>query len=343
MYPRFDGLTWVAPYGLALTAGCVIGWWVTRRRARAAGWDVSHIDLALPLAFVVGAIGVKLLSLLLPTDVGAGATDLAAHGRLRLFALPLFAAPVLVAYGRASRLALGPFLDLLAPSILILPAALRVGCFLAGCCWGDLAAGVPALSDPGAQAQLMTLPSLNAALASTALAFPPGSFAALQHESLGLIPPGAPSLPVLPAQLYESGALVVMLLALPRAERLTRAPGQLASVAVGGYGALRFATEFVRADSALVAGLVTGNQLVCAALVAAAVACWMSLGRGARQPVRPERLDGVGPRSIGSGVPGPQARLENPSAARQDAFVVGQVDDRGERRPADRVDRRDMQ
>ena len=55
MYPGFPGLGWITPYGVLLVLACITAWWLARRRATATGLDPSHIDLALPLAFVGGA------------------------------------------------------------------------------------------------------------------------------------------------------------------------------------------------------------------------------------------------------------------------------------------------
>jgi len=252
MHPRFGASSWITPYGLALVLACALCFWLTRRRARAAGWDVSHIDFALPLSFVVGALGAKLLAVLV-------------FDRLLLFALLLAALPVLGIYCRLAGLSFLRLGDLLAPPLLLWLAVLRVGCFCAGCCWGD----VIDLPNAAAHVQVATLPLLNAWLAFTAVTFPPGSFAAQQHAALELILSiGSPSLPVLPTQLYEAFALVALYIVLTRAERKqTHRDGTVVFATVSAYASLRLGIEFLRADNPLVFGMLTGNQLVCMALL----------------------------------------------------------------------------
>lgn len=254
MYPRFSELRWITPYGIALASACILCFWLTRRRARAAGWDVSHIDLALPLALVCGAFGVKLAAFLF-------------FDRLLLFVLPLGALPALWIYCRRTGLSVLKLGDLLAPPLLLWLAVLRIGCFFAGCCWGDVVMGGSVLQE-SERLQISTIPPVNALLAFTALAFPAGSPAAHQHAALGLIAsPLSPSLPVLPTQLYESIALVGLYFLLALLERMPRRDGIIVSATLGAYAILRFSLEFLRADNALLVGPLTGNQGVCIALI----------------------------------------------------------------------------
>jgi prolipoprotein diacylglyceryltransferase len=100
----------------------------------------------------------------------------------------------------------------------------RTGCFLAGCDYG--------------------LPTAHA----WGVRFPSGSLAALDHARRGFIPPGAPSLPVHPTQLYEAvlGLLAAALssLALARGRR----DGRAFSIFLVVYAVGRFAIEFWRGD-----------------------------------------------------------------------------------------------
>jgi phosphatidylglycerol:prolipoprotein diacylglycerol transferase len=256
MLPTFEGLRWPTPYGVMLVAGLLLAGWLTRRRVAAVGEDVSHVDLALPLALLVGALGTKLLAVLV-------------FDRLLLFVLPLFAVPALMVYCRVAGLSSARLFDCLAPPMLLWVAFLRIGCFLAGCCWGDVAAGHGAIADT-VRAQIDTLPSVDRLLDYFAVRFPAGSFAAQQHASLGLIGGGS-SLPVLPTQLIESIAAVCLYAGALRVERSLRTPGALSWWCLGSYAMVRFGIEFLRADNAIVWRSLTGNQLVCLGLVVAAL------------------------------------------------------------------------
>lgn len=126
----------------------------------------------------------------------------------------------------------------------------RLGCVLAGCCFGR-----PWDS-------------------SLALVFPPGSAASeAQHRAGQLASAYAPSLPVHPTQLYESAAcfaLAAFLMLWLHGRK--RYDGQLFVTFVGAYAALRFLIELVRADDrGGLLGLST-SQLIGAGLALAALA-----------------------------------------------------------------------
>jgi phosphatidylglycerol:prolipoprotein diacylglycerol transferase len=102
----------------------------------------------------------------------------------------------------------------------------RIGCFLAGCCFGRTCAAPPGI------------------------AFPKGSPAWQMHLDSGLIQKSAAwSLPVHPTQLYEAAACLLIFLWLyfwvrPR----KRFSGQLFFLFCMAYAVARFAVEFLRAD-----------------------------------------------------------------------------------------------
>lgn len=131
--------------------------------------------------------------------------------------------------------------DTLAPAFALSHAVARVGCFLAGCCYGR--------------------PS-----AAFGLAFPARSAAyrSLLHADPSLLR-GGETVPLLPIQLVEAaaevgvGALLLWLLA-----RRPR-PGVLALTYVGTYAILRFILEFFRFDperGMLLGGLLSTSQLI---------------------------------------------------------------------------------
>lgn len=71
-----------------------------------------------------------------------------------------------------------------------------------------------------------------------------------------------------PTQLYEAGALVVLLALLLKMEKRGLKPGNLSLTYGFLYGLWRFGVEFLRADSSLVAGGLTNFQWASLALVA---------------------------------------------------------------------------
>jgi len=278
MNPRFGDQTWLSPYGLMLVVALIACWLYAQRRAAAAGLDTSHIDLAVPLIFIVATLGAKFLTLISPNDTNIAGELLQTHLRFRLFGLLFIGFPVLLIYSRLANL---PFRDML--DIFALPAVLwlvivRVGCFMAGCCWGDLTyavTGLAAVTDPELITQILTLPWLTGDWLITAVSFPVGSFAYEQQLMLGLIEPGArSSLPVHPTQLYELVLLIGLLAYLHVYSKKEHAHGAVALVTLGGYCALRFFIEYLRADNALVLGSHTFTQLICVALLLASIASY---------------------------------------------------------------------
>ena len=125
----------------------------------------------------------------------------------------------------------------------------RMGCLLAGCCFGSQTSG------------------------ALALAFPPQSPASESQFKLGLLSTSrAWSLPVHPTQIYESlGAFAIAAICLLYVHGRKRYDGQVFVAFVGLYAALRFLLEFLRADDrGAVAGLST-SQWIGVALLGAAV------------------------------------------------------------------------
>jgi phosphatidylglycerol:prolipoprotein diacylglycerol transferase len=136
MYSHFASNEWVTPFGLIFIAAIFIAWFFARRNASSSHIDPSHIDLLMPVAIIVGVAGGTLIAILMPADqVVAGAAM--NHGiRLRLFSLLGSGAVALFIYSRMTKLPFRRLLDIFALPTLAGLMLHRVGCFLAGCCWG---------------------------------------------------------------------------------------------------------------------------------------------------------------------------------------------------------------
>ena len=273
MYDRFPGLDWITPYGVMLTLACIAAWWLARRHALAAGLDPSHVDLALPIAFVAGSLFAGAAGWFLSSESRmAGEAWLA--DRRRLYAVVLVVLPVLFAYCRVAGLSFRRLADVVAVPALAFMGIVRIGCFLAGCCFGDVSghvAEVARIEDAAVRLQVQTVAMVSARELPWAVTFPAGSFAEQQHAALGLLAPGeVGSLPVHPVQLYEAALVALLVLAILGLRRSFARPGFEAVVALAGYSGLQFILEFLRADNALVAGPLAANQLFCLAWLAAA-------------------------------------------------------------------------
>ena len=242
MYSHFDATSWVTPYGLVFLAAITLAWWLTRRNAKSVSIDPSHIDLLMPLAVSAGVVGGTVIALMLSSDDGI---------RVHLFAVVGVGAAALFVYSRFTKLPSLRLLDVFALPVVAALMVHRIGCFLAGCCWGDIVGG---------------------GLPAMAVQYPPGSFAYEQHVDAGLIDPDAlSSLPVHAVQLYEAGLLLVMLLVLSRVPWRRLAAGTITILTVCSYVLIRFFLEYLRADSEVVLGSLTVVQLQCIVLMCSAV------------------------------------------------------------------------
>jgi len=138
--------------------------------------------------------------------------------------------------------------DLSGPGIALGLGFGRIGCLLAGCCFGSPSGG------------------------ALALAFPRHSPASeAQAKAKLLAHPSLPSLPVHPAQVYESlASFAIAAVCVGWFQSRKRYDGEVFLWFLGLYGAARFALEFVRADDRGGAGGLSTSQLISLALIGAA-------------------------------------------------------------------------
>lgn len=259
MYSHFDSLTLVTPFGLIFLSAIIAAWWFARRNAVAAGIDGSHVDLLIPVTIIVGIAGGTLLSLLMPMDQMIVGEAMQTGIRVRLFGMLATGAVAVFIYSRLVALSFRGLLDIFALPTIVGLMIHRVGCFIAGCCWGDIISNQHATSFAS---QVQTLPFLSGL--SAGVQYPPGSLPFEQHVALGLIQPNAiASLPIYPVQLYEGALLLLMLLALWRYPWRRQPAGVLAVATVCTYAMIRFFIEYLRADGAIIVGNLTVTQLQC--------------------------------------------------------------------------------
>jgi phosphatidylglycerol:prolipoprotein diacylglycerol transferase len=258
----------IPSYGVLVATGILMGWLLAARLARRVG---LRQDVILDLIFwcvLAGLLGGRLTYILI--EWRSFLTD-----------------PVGSLFGRAGQVFLGGFVaaigalivvarrygvpavvatDILAPSLALGHAFGRVGCFLAGCCYGapthsPLGVHFPRLVDE--KGEII------------------GSLAYVDHLAHGWITPEDPcSLAIYPTQLFEAvGNLVIcgLLLLLWRRRRFE---GQVALAYILLYSTMRFGLEFLRGDAArgIYWGLST-SQWISLVLIACALMSWRPLKR----------------------------------------------------------------
>jgi phosphatidylglycerol:prolipoprotein diacylglycerol transferase len=251
MYPWLMTNPPVPAYGAFLVLAVVCAWLLARRQARQRGLDPSHVDILVPLLMASGVVGAWLFGLWTRQLTGSAAGGLVLAGALVACTL----AGIL--YSRLAALPLGILGDLMAAPAALAIAIGRLGCLLAGCCYGNAC--------PAAWPE------------SLGLHFPPGSVAFAEHVWAGLLDPHAAATPpLIPVQLIEAAACALLAGCLWKLSARIRQGSGIdgeAFLALGiGYGCLRFALEFLRADNPSAAGPLTFSQSLMPLLVAASLA-----------------------------------------------------------------------
>ncbi len=156
---------------------------------------------------------------------------------------------------------LRPMLDVIAPSLALGIALGRLGCFLNGCCYGDVC----------------DLP--------WAVAFPKHSPPWESQHAAGLIETGALwSLPLHPTQLYSTIDGLILLLLLTAYYPLRRRDGEVMGLLMITYPITRFLIEHLRNDEGVFYAGLTVSQNISLALLAGGLLFWFRLWRS--PPVR---------------------------------------------------------
>jgi phosphatidylglycerol:prolipoprotein diacylglycerol transferase len=233
-------------YGVLVTLGFLIGIWMAGRLGSKRGLDrdaVLNLGIYVALAALAGA---KLLMILLdlgyytrnPGEILSFAT-LQAGG---VFYGGLIAALITaVFYMRRKKLPGLKTADVFAPAIALGHAIGRVGCFAAGCCWGQ-ACKLP-------WGVTFTNPDANR-LFGTPL-----------------------DIPLHPTQLYEALAEGLIFLALYRRFHRPHREGSIIGLYLVLYSSVRFVVEFVRAhdEANPYVGPFVAEQWIALGLIAAGV------------------------------------------------------------------------
>lgn len=240
----------VPTYGALLVAGFLLGLLLVQQRAPALGLDPGRMAELAALLVIGGSLGSRLWY--------------AAEGWTRLREQPWRAFALweggAVWYGGLlggltalawswwrTRAPAADLADLFFPAASLAHLCGRLGCFAAGCCWGEPT----------------HLP--------WAVVFPAGSACQV------------PGVPLHPTQLYEAageGVISLVLLALWR--RPGRVPGEVGLAYLVLYPVLRFAIEPLRGDPGrilLFAGRLSAAQVVSVLLAALAGTAWWRLRR----------------------------------------------------------------
>lgn len=225
----------VHSYGLMIALGILVCVFMGMYRASKYGYkDEAVLDIAI-LGILSGFVGAKLLYVLVefdsflknPMDV-LGSEGFVVYGGIIVGAL------VGILYCRIKKLPCWEYFDLLAPSIAVAQGFGRIGCFLAGCCYGrptDTFWGVT---------------------------FPEGSFA----------PAGVP---LIPTQLISSAGDFIITGILLVYSKHNKKAGNVGILYMLLYGIGRFLVECLRSDDRGTVGLLSTSQFISIGIILLAI------------------------------------------------------------------------
>lgn len=280
MKPTLLSFPHVSAYPVFLLLGVFLGWALARPLAKRHGIAGRHIDnlaLIIPLLGLAGArffarLFYAKLSLWESLQVWKG-DGLVFYGGF------LACIGGIWVYSRWQNLSLKRMFDALAPSAAVGLAFGRIGCFFAGCCWGDLCVPPQTLAglSPEKVAQVQTIPRLSGAEAPFALQFPPRSDVYKTQVKWGLLQGNeSASLPVHPVQLYEAVLALGLAITLWLGSAgVAQRAGMLSLGLVVGYATIRFVTEFFRGDNRIGGDGFTISQTISIYLALGAMIVWL--------------------------------------------------------------------
>jgi phosphatidylglycerol---prolipoprotein diacylglyceryl transferase len=247
----FGGFT-IYAYGVLLAAAYLLGLQFALMRARARGLDGQRV-MDLGIWIIISAlVGAKLLLFVVDfrryTSNPRDLMELLRSGGVFYGGL-IAAVAVALVYLRRHKLPLWTTTDVFAPGIALGHVVGRLGCLMAGCCFGRPTSVPWAITfrDPAAMANVGT--------------------------PLGV--------PLHPTQLYEAGAELLILGILLAFERRGRPfPGRTFWSYLLLYGISRFIVEFYRGDSrGMVFDVLSTSQFVSVILVPLAIVMLVVLSR----------------------------------------------------------------
>lgn len=245
------GVLTIYSYGLMIAIGIMVGLFLARRQAAREGIDPDKIMDITFYILLVALIGSRLLFVLMNFEEYADNPIQIFkiwEGGLVFYGGFLPAAAIGIWYIKRLGLPLWKVTDIFAPSIAIGHAFGRIGCFLAGCCYG----------------RPSTLP-----------------WAVTFTDPRSLAPQG---IPLHPAQLYSSLGLFALFTFLMFLRKKRTFHGEVFWSYALGYSIVRFFEEFMRGDprGSILGGLLSTSQAISIPLAGISVVMLLYLRKRGR-------------------------------------------------------------
>ena len=132
----------IGTYSFCLLLGLVAGYLIARKNARRMGMPRRHIDNVTLLVAITGFAGARIFAWLFyfPPGFSLWHALWEPGGGLVFYGGVVGGLVSAVAYSLVTRVRLRDLLDVLAAPLAVGLAFGRIGCFMAGCCWGDVCA-----------------------------------------------------------------------------------------------------------------------------------------------------------------------------------------------------------
>ena len=244
-------------YGLMMALGFACAWYAALRLSRGTHRNADYLSSLVVWMMVAGVLGARLAYVAEHwTPEFAGDPVEIIHiekGGLMFYGGLIAATLALFLFVRRRRESFFDLSDLLAAVLPLGHMFGRFGCFLNGCCHGRISESCLAVT------------------------FPAHSPAWILQWDAGRIPDTAGrSLPVLPTQLFEAGANLLLFVLLYRLYRRTpNRRGLVTAVYLMGYGVIRFLVEPLRGDQRMNVGFWSIGQFI-SVLLFTAGACLLA-------------------------------------------------------------------
>lgn len=237
-------------YGLMIMLGIIAGvWYLAWQGKRELKFTFDQANTLFILLFIAAIVGGKAFLILEdPSGFLSNPKRLLTGSGFVFYGSFLFAVPVMLYYFRKQKLPVFAMLDIMAGTTCLVHAFGRIGCFLAGCCYGvptDNFLGV-IFTDPQCKAD----------------------------------PKG---IPLHPTQLYESAWVFGIFIIILIVRKYRKFYGQLFFIYLILYAVGRFIIENYRADGQrglLFNGLISHSQLIAVLIVA--VTSWFYIRYSSR-------------------------------------------------------------
>ncbi len=243
-------------FGLMLTLALFASMYLTEWRARREGLGEVQVDVLAIWVLICGLIGARAFFVIEYWHRLKSVWEIFEiwNGGIVFYGSVIGGAVGFEIYRRLHPFPVRPMMDAIAPALAIGIAFGRVGCFLNGCCYGDLC----------------HLP--------WAVTFPAKSSPWFHQLDLGLITDAARrSLPVHPTQLYSALDGLVLFLLLSAYYPFRKRDGEVMALLMVTYPVTRFLIECLRSDEpGMVFGL-TVSQAISVVVFVAGVAYWAYL------------------------------------------------------------------